>query len=351
MFLTIAGPMFVAFATVVVVAPVIIKVAELNHIFDKPDSSRKWHHRQTPTLGGVAIFAGTVFSFSFFNDYLATSENIKFMTSALILLFFAGVNDDIFLLTPVKKLVLQMACAFLITVLGRLYLTNLWGMFEISEISPAIGIFITFFAIVSLINAFNLIDGIDGLASGLGLISCLCLGFWFFLTNAYSLSILSFALSGALMGFLIFNFHQAKIFMGDTGSMMIGFIIAILAIKFIENNRIPGIENSPFYIKAAPGVAFAIVMIPLVDMARVFLHRILLKKNPLNADRRHIHHILLEFGLKQEQISMILFAASMCFIGLSLILREMRSLQIVLILSTLDLLMTGILLLILRFKK
>lgn len=326
-----------------VAIPAIIKVADLKHLMDEPDSDRKFHSNRTPTLGGIAIFAGTVFSFSFFSDYLYASSEIRFMTSGLILLFFAGIKDDILLLTPLKKLAVQMVSAILVTVLGKLYLTSLWGMFEISEISATMGIFLTFLIIVALINAFNLIDGIDGLAGGLGLISCLFLGSWFYLTGAQSLSILSFSLAGALLGFLRFNFKQAKIFMGDTGSMLIGFIIAILTIKFIENNRSPGMEASPYYIKAAPGVAVAVILIPLIDMTRVFFQRLLKGRNPLSADRIHIHHLMLDVGFKPLQVTVLLYLVSLGFIGLSLLLRQMRSLQVVFIVSSIALVLTFVL--------
>lgn len=332
MIFTVLLPFVVAQVIAVLMIPAIIKIADVKHLMDEPDSDRKTHANLTPTLGGVALFGGTVFSFSFFNDYLATAHDIKYMTAAIILLFFAGIKDDILALSPMKKLAIQMACALLITLMGKLYLTNLWGMFRINEISPLVGILITFFVIVALINAFNLIDGVNGLAGGLGLIGCLFFGTWFYLTEAQSLSILSYSLAGALLGFLYFNFYRGLIFMGDTGSMLIGFIISILAIKFIENNRIPGFEESPFYVKAAPGVAVAVVLVPLFDMSRVFFQRILNGKHPFSADRLHIHHMLMDIGWSHTKISLALYIFSLCLIVLSLGLSEMRSMNLVLVL-------------------
>ncbi len=348
MTLNIIWPFFVSLVVALVAIPAIIKVADLKHLMDEPDSDRKLHSSRTPTLGGIAIFAGTVFSFSFFNDYISAPNEIKFMTSGLILLFFAGIKDDILLLTPMKKLAVQMVSALLITVMGQLYLTNLWGMFGVTDIPPIVGIFVTFLVIVSLINAFNLIDGVNGLAGGLGFIASIFFGIWFYVTEAASLSILSFSLAGALLGFLFFNFHRGKIFMGDTGSMMIGFIISILAIKFIENNRVPGMETSPYYIKAAPGVAVAAVLIPLFDMTRVFFQRILKKKHPFSADRRHIHHMLLDLGWSHTQISIALYFVSIGLIASSLQLRELRSMSLVLILFTVCVILT---LIVFLFKR
>lgn len=346
----IAFPFLISFLVAIVMIPSIIKIADLKHLMDEPDSTRKFHPATTPTLGGIAIFGATVFSFSFFNDYLSSTNEIKFMTSGLILLFFAGIQDDIMLLTPLKKLTIQMISALLITLIGKLYLTNLWGMFGITEIPPVLGIFFTFFTIVGLINAFNLIDGINGLAGGLGLLASLFLGGWFYLTDAYSLSILSFALSGALLGFLFFNFHRGQIFMGDTGSMIIGFIISILIIKFIENNRSSGIENSIYYIKAAPGVAIAVVLLPLFDMIRIVCQRILSGQHPFQADRRHIHHLLVDLGWSHTKVCLVLYLCSMLIIAFSLYLRELRSMTLVMILIAIYLLLTYLIFLQSKFR-
>ncbi len=325
------GPFITSLAIAAFAIPVIIRVADLKHLMDEPDHDRKLHSIKTPTLGGIAIFAGTIFAFSSFTDYLHSSE-IKFMIPALVLLFFAGIKDDILVLSPLKKLSIQCACAALLTFLGNLRLTSLWGMFGINEINPILGAFITFFLIVALINAFNLIDGVNGLAGGLGFIASIFFGVWFDLTGAHSQAILAFSLSGALLGFLFYNFNSAKIFMGDTGSMIVGFIISILVIRFVENNRLPGIETSAFYIKAAPGVALSAVMIPLFDMTRVFFNRIRKRRSPFSADRGHIHHILLDVGLTHVQVSVSLYAVNIFLILCALVLSDLRSLQLAYIL-------------------
>lgn len=327
MLFTVLGPFITSLFIAIFAIPVIIRVADLKHLMDEPDQDRKLHKTKTPTLGGVAIFAGCLFAYSSYSDYLHTID-VKFMIPALVLLFFAGIKDDILLLSPLKKLGIQFICAALLTVLGNLRLSSLWGMFGINEIHPFIGTSITFLLIVSLINAFNLIDGANGLAGGLGLIASLFFGAWFYATGSQSLTILSFSLAGSLLGFLFFNFRHAKIFMGDTGSMIIGFIISILAIKFIENNRLPGIETSAYYIKAAPAIALACVLIPLYDMSRVFFYRIISKRSPFSADRSHIHHLLIDIGLSHTKTSLILHAVSLFFILISLLFRDLRSLDL-----------------------
>lgn len=331
MLLTTLWPFLASLAITFISIPVVIRVADLKHLMDEPDQDRKFHSIKTPTLGGVAIFAGVSIAFSFYTDYVQINE-IRFMTPAIILLFLAGVKDDILVLSPVKKLIVQCACAILVTVFGQLYLTSLWGMFGVNEIPPFLGMVIAFFTIVSLINAFNFIDGINGLAGGLGLIAGLFFGTWFALTDSPSLSCLAFSLSGSLLGFLYFNFGKAKIFMGDTGSMIIGFIISILAIKFIENNRVQGIENSIYYIRAAPGVAIAVVFIPLFDMVRIVAVRLLKGRSPFSADRNHIHHHLIDRKMSHSMAACILYGAAVFLIGLALLLKNLRSLELVLVL-------------------
>ncbi len=333
MIFTVLGPFITSFIISFFAIPVIIKVADLKHLMDEPDQNRKLHKIKTPTLGGIALFAGTLFAFSSFNDYLKSPE-INFMIPAIVLLFFAGIKDDILAISPLKKLAVQCVCAALVTILGNLRLTSLWGMFGINEIPIVAGSAITFLLIVALINAYNLIDGVNGLAGGLGFIACMFFGTWFEMTHVQSLAILSFALAGSLLGFLYFNFKNAKIFMGDTGSMIIGFIISILLIKFVENNRIPGFEVSEYYIKAAPAVALSAVMVPLLDMTRVFFYRLLKRRSPFSADRSHIHHILLDSGLSHIQTSSILYVVTIILILLSLQFHELRSLDLTLYLTS-----------------
>lgn len=325
MLLLTLGPFLIALFIAVSSIPVIIRVADAKNLMDAPDQSRKAHTTLTPTLGGIAIFAGTVFAYASVTDFLGVSYEIKYMIPALLLLFFAGIKDDLLDLAPVKKLLIQFSSAALLSVIGTMRITSLWGMFGVLEIPPVAGMALTFLIIVATINAFNLIDGVNGLAGGLGLIAALFFGSWFALTGSSASSILSFSLAGALLGFLYFNFYKAKIFMGDTGSMVLGFIIAILAVRFIEANRAPGIELSPYYIKAAPGVAVAAILIPLLDMTRVFFVRLLKGKSPFAADRSHIHHLLLDLGLSHLQVSLTLFTASVVFIAVSVYLKELRS--------------------------
>ena len=303
--------------------PVIIRVAHLKNLTDDPDEFRKKHTSNTPTLGGVAIFAGLLITFSGLYDYYGFTD-LRFIIAALVILFFAGIKDDVLVLDPLKKLLAQLLCAFIITYFGNLRITSLWGIMTVQEVPFWAGVFLTVFLIVALINAFNLIDGINGLAGTLGLVATLFFGTWFALNNFASLAILSFSLSGALVGFLLFNYNRAKIFMGDTGSMAIGFIIAILAIRFIEANRVQ-LSSLSYPIINAPAVAFAVIAIPLFDMARVFTVRLLQKKSPFSADRNHIHHYFVDNGFSHADSTGILVGVNISCILLSLPFNSFRS--------------------------
>lgn len=316
-------PFIVSFLIAVFSVPVIIRVANLKNLTDDPDTDRKRHQTNTPTLGGIAIFAGMLVAFSVIYDLYGFSD-LKFITPALVILFFAGVKDDLLLLTPWKKLAIQISCAILITYLGNLRITSLWGIFTVQEVAFAPGIFLTVFLMISLINAFNLIDGINGLAGSLGLFASLYFGFWFASNEFHSLTVLSFSQAGALLGFLCFNFNKAKIFMGDTGSMAIGFIIAILAIRFIEANRV-NIEHLKYPVLNAPAVTFAVLSIPLFDMIRVFVIRIFKKKSPFTADRNHIHHFYVDNGLSHAKTVLLLLLINISCVLIAIPLNKFRS--------------------------
>lgn len=312
--------------------PVIIRVAHLKNLTDDPDEVRKKHVSNTPTLGGIAIFAGLLVGFSSIYDW-NNFNDLRFITPALVILFFAGVKDDLLVLDPVKKLLIQILCAAIITYFGRLRITSLWGIMAIQDVPFWPGVFLTVFLIVALINAFNLIDGINGLAGTLGLVASLCFGTWFGLNGFGSLTVLSFSLAGALLGFLFFNYNRAKIFMGDTGSMALGFIVAILTIRFVEANRVQ-IESLQYPLINAPLIAFAIISIPLFDMTRVFMVRLLKRKSPFSADRNHIHHYFVDSGKSHAKTTGILVAINVSCILIALPLNQFRSAWGVLILIT-----------------
>jgi UDP-N-acetylmuramyl pentapeptide phosphotransferase/UDP-N-acetylglucosamine-1-phosphate transferase len=294
--------------------PVIIKIASLKRLTDAPDNGRKRHTNIVPTLGGIGIFASFLISFSVWGEAGAL-QSYPFFVAALFMLFMIGVKDDILVLSPLKKLFVQLIAATELVLGGGVVFTHFDGLFGIQQIPWGLGVFITIVVFVIMVNAYNLIDGIDGLAGGVGMIISLILGGWFWLSGFDSMAILAIVLFGALLGFLVFNFHPAKIFMGDTGAMAVGFILTYMVFQFIIlNNAHP---DAAFYIGNAPVIAIALLIIPIVDTLRVFVLRLLAKRNPLKADYNHIHHELLKSGFLTSTASTALWIGNIFAIVLA----------------------------------
>jgi UDP-N-acetylmuramyl pentapeptide phosphotransferase/UDP-N-acetylglucosamine-1-phosphate transferase len=293
--------------------PSIIRVAEIKHLFDVPDE-RKHHHKSIPTLGGMAIFAGVLFSVTFWTDQVQIVE-LQYIISGLIILFFMGIKDDLVNLRASKKLVGQIVAGIILVHMANIRLTSFFGLFTIRDLPLWFSYLFSIFTCVVITNAFNLIDGIDTLAGSLGILGATVFGLWFHFLGMTQYTILCVALIGSLLAFLWFNKTPARIFMGDTGSMLVGFIMALLAMKFIEAVRILP-RSHPYKILSVPVFTCSVLLIPLFDTLRVFVIRILKKKSPFSPDRNHIHHILVDIGLThiQSTICLVVFNLVMIFL-------------------------------------
>ena len=305
-------PILTSFMIVLLSTPSFITIAKLKHLFDDPSDDRKIHTRKVPLMGGMMIFAGTLFSFLL---WLPVNEMgvIKYLVPSLLIMFFVGMKDDIIGTAPVKKLAAHIIVAFIMVFMAEVKLTSLHGLFGIKEIPEWAGIMLTVFTYIVVINAFNLIDGVDGLAAGVGLIASTVFGFWFYYAGDMIYAVLSFSLAGALLGFLRFNFNPAKIFMGDSGSLTIGFLIAVMAIELVEYEA----QELPYMINniSKPILAMSILVYPLIDTIRVFTLRAIKGVSPFTADRNHIHHRLIDLGLSHKQTVLVLYLFNLLVIG------------------------------------
>lgn len=306
--------LLLAFAGAMIVTwyfmPRIIKISARHRLTDKP-GPRKMHTHEIPTLGGIGIFGG--FAFGFLISVNGNMEYLSYFMAALIILFFIGLKDDITTVSPPKKIAGQALAAFIIAVMANLRFTNYHGLFGISEIPEWASMLTTIFFIVIFINAFNLIDGIDGLASSIGIITSSAFGMWSWLSGDYGYAFMAAALAGTLLVFLIFNLStgKLKIFMGDTGSMVIGFLLAVMAIRFNEINAGP----RTFYdLSSAPAVSIAILIVPLFDTLRVIVIRLARRQSLLTGDNRHIHHLLLRAGCTHIQATLYISLANIFLI-------------------------------------
>jgi len=274
--------------TLIFIPPVIFMVKRFK-LFDRPNA-RKEHLVPTPTFGGISIFAGMMVSLLFWFKFYNHPSIITFFLS-MILLFGVGIMDDLKDLAARYKLVIEAGVASLLAVSG-IRITSFGGLFGINELHIMAQYIITVVAIVGITNAFNLIDGIDGLAGGLGFMSLVTLGIFLTISKDLNYAMIAFALAGALLGFLYFNFNPARIFMGDTGSLMLGFVIAVLCVQLMKVNAIhptPVVPNIYVF-------TLGIVMIPVFDTLRVFGIRIWKGRSPFSADKTHIHHLITNKG-------------------------------------------------------
>lgn len=309
--------------------PVIIQIAKTKKLFDEPDE-RKVHKEVIPTLGGVGIFAGFIIAMLMCvpNDLAlaADANKLKYFAASAIVIFFLGLKDDIMDLSATKKFIGQIIAAGIVMRFGNIYLNNMHGFLGITIIPYYASVFLTIFTIIVITNSFNLIDGIDGLAGSLGLVTSLVFGIYFYFAKEYTYSVMAFSLTGATAGFLIYNYSPAKIFMGDTGSLLLGLINAVLVIKFIN---VAGSEGNTFSLHASPSLGYAILSVPLFDTLRVFSLRILDRRSPFSADRMHVHHYLLDLGFSHKQIVTSCILSTFVFIGVAFILRDLNTTLIV----------------------
>ena len=289
-----------AFIVTLLVIPVIILVAKKKKLYDVPDDKRKLHKQPIPSLGGLGMFIGFILSLLLTINFAKDAPEFQFYIAAFLLIFFLGIKDDIMIISPAKKFTGQLIAAGILIYKSHLLITNMHGFLGITTIPVEASYFLTVFAIVVIINAFNLIDGVDGLAGGIGLISSLVFGIFFFVNGDIPYAVLAFSFAGSLIAFLYYNLHPAKIFMGDTGSLMIGLINTILVIKFIQS----GAAYKLHPVMSAPAVGFGILFLPLMDTLRVFGLRIINGKSPFSPDRTHIHHLLLNRGFSHKQVTL-----------------------------------------------
>lgn len=314
--------------------PSIIRIADAKNLYAET-GARHSHTHRVPTLGGLGIFAGLIFSIAYwipFNieeaDLGQPHPYIQYMLCAFIVIFLIGAKDDIIPLPPFKKFGGQFLAALLLVYKANIRLTSLYGVFGIHDLPYALSIALSVFTILTIINALNLIDGINGLAATIGCICCGFLGYYFYAIGRLDLAVISAAMIGSLVAFLYYNITPAKIFMGDTGSLLLGQTLAILIIKFIELNKTP---NPVWSIESVPAVAIGILIIPLFDTLRVFALRIARGKSPFYPDRSHIHHLLLDSGLSHLQATALLGAVNLGFIALVVSLQGIGTLLLLLL--------------------
>lgn len=326
--------------------PVLIRVAELKHLYDEPDE-RKSHKSRIPTLGGLGFFAGFVLASAVCVPSQQTFP-LQYLLAAFFIIFIVGMKDDLVGLSPVKKLVGQLIAAFVIIYLGNLQIRNMYGFFGIGELPYHFSLLLTYFTFIVVINAFNLIDGIDGLAGSVGMLVSAVLGAYFLYVNEVLYAVMGFSMAAGLAAFLIYNITPAKIFMGDTGSLLVGLVNAALIVKFIE---VAGNPAGKMPIQSVPAIAFAILIVPLFDTLRVFAIRMSRGRSPFTADRHHIHHYMLALGLSHSQATSVAVLSNIGFITLAFSLQDIGTTYLLSLIGALALGLTTVLFILKKRKE
>ncbi|MEP2026751.1 MAG: MraY family glycosyltransferase [Reichenbachiella sp.] len=281
--------------------PTIISVAHSKRILDEPDF-RKFHDINTPRLGGLAIFAGFMTGVAIFGQM---SPGIQQLLAGSLIIFFVGVKDDINGVSVFKKFFVQVLAAGIVLFYADVRISSFQGFMGVYDLDVGMSYAFSFLVILCITNAVNLIDGVDGLAGSIVVIICMTFGTFFYLYGEASYAYVCFALTGAMVGFLRYNLLNARVFMGDTGALVSGFIISVLAIHFIEMDRAA----------SAPALAISILFIPIFDTIRVFIIRVYRGVSPFMPDRNHVHHYLSDLGLSHLQVVIVLSIVNLAVIA------------------------------------
>ncbi|HLG40531.1 MAG TPA: MraY family glycosyltransferase [Chitinophagaceae bacterium] len=322
-----------AFVVTMLFIPIIIKLSRKFSLYDMPNE-RKEHSLPVPTMGGIAVVAGMMTALFMWLPFHYEDIQISFFFS-IIVLFGLGIMDDIKDLSARYKFLIQIGLATLMATSG-IRITSFHGLFGIYDLPLAAQYTFTLLTLVGITNAFNLIDGIDGLAGGLGFMSLTTLGIFLTINGDISSALIAFSLAGGIVAFLYFNLNPARIFLGDTGSLVLGFSIAVLCIRLMQVNTLTTLPHAPIFI-------LGIVFIPVFDTIRVFAIRIWKGKSPFIADKTHVHHLLTNAGFSHAFATRLI-----CFIhGFILLevywLKDIKEEYILLILVAFMILVTAVL--------
>ena len=333
--------------------PQLVKFSYKKRLFDKIDE-RKVHKVVVSRLGGVAfapsIIMGVALAFgvsllaadkALAVQFQAGAFELVLFIAALLMIYFGGMTDDILDSGYKLKFLVQFLGATCLAVAG-VWMDNFYGLFGLTEIPAWFGIPLSVTATVFVVNAMNLIDGIDGLAAGLGIIGFFFFGCLFFSLGEYLNAVLAFASLGAVLTFFFFNVYgsverRRKIFMGDCGSQTIGLLLAYFAISF-SMSRTPAVDAAvnlaetgalTDVLQSTPlVVAFSIIMVPVLDTFRVFGNRIRAHKNPFKPDRTHIHHRFIDLGLSHRATLVVILMLAAFFVLLNLLLLDLLNINL-----------------------
>jgi UDP-N-acetylmuramyl pentapeptide phosphotransferase/UDP-N-acetylglucosamine-1-phosphate transferase len=292
--------------------PLLARFLRRRQVLDE-GGHRKIHKGFVPSMGGIIICAAFLIAMLLWIP-IESITGRRFELAAIMLMFFAGIRDDMAPLRPLYKLFVQIIAAIIVVVAGSIYINSFYGLFGIYEIPELLGYAISVVFIIFITNAFNLIDGIDGLAATIAIMAFSFLGVWFYFAGYETEALRMACIVGAISGFLYYNWQPASIFMGDTGSLVVGFILSTSALSFISiNGNLP--EGDPYKFPAVFGAGIAVVLLPVFDTTRIFLLRMKQGKSPFLPDKQHLHHVVLHIMRTHARTVRIMLAGYILIAG------------------------------------
>ena len=292
------GPLLVAFVVAAAVTPAAIKIAPKIGAMDIPKDERRMHKKPMPRFGGIAIYLGIMAALAVFT---LKDKGITSVMTGCTLIYMLGLIDDLKDLKPLVKLCGQIVCATVVYIMGvRIeFITNYFGPGNMAFGDVACFI-ITVLWLIAITNAVNLIDGLDGLAAGIAAISALCIGYVAYIHGQYVPTLAMMAIAGAALGFLPYNFNPAKIFMGDSGSELLGFSIAAVSI-------LGTVKSATIVVVIIPALVLGL---PIFDTVMAIFRRLAKHQSIGTADKEHLHHRIMKAGFGQKRAVMILYCIS-----------------------------------------
>lgn len=309
----------ISFFISLMVFPSLIKILIKWQLFDAT-AEHKIHSVSTPSMGGIAVFIGFIVSLVI-GVPLIELVKYKFFFVAVGVMTLVGLRDDTLTLRPYQKLIGQLLPIVILVALDQVILFSLNGFLGIHEIPKGISVLLTITVFVLITNSYNLIDGIDGLAGSIGLIALSCFGIWFILVGEVVLGLISFSLAGSMVAFLVFNWQPSKIFLGDTGSLVVGITLSYFALKFFAINASLLADNTAKFTSSIAAIT-AVLIIPTFDTTRIILIRLANGHSPFRADKNHLHHQFLTLGFSHSKAVVSLIIINLFFIGLALLMKN-----------------------------
>lgn len=320
LFTAIAVLLF-SLSVTLLVMPKVIAISKLKNLTAQ-GNNRTSHKGIVPVLGGLGVFIGLLLTVNIaavlFANYSQLVDLVIFNVLVLLLLII-GVADDILVIAPRKKLYYQIFIAFVFCLGTHMQIISFSGLFGLHTLHPIVAIIFSVFVIVLIINAYNLIDGIDGLAGVLGALISFVMAIVFYVTHHFFYALIALSLVGALAAFLVYNFSRhRKIFLGDSGSMVVGFVLAFQIVLYLNLS----VNSQALVFKNAPVFVLALLSYPFLDTLRVFIVRIKNKQSPFIADRNHIHHRLLNLGLSHKLATLLIGVYTILVTAVAYVLSE-----------------------------